>query len=319
MNCLKRVFGAAAMLFVGVSAAQTSFPNRAVTITVGFAAGGGTDTTARIVAKKLSENIGQPVVVENKPGAGGNLAKQHIASSGPDGYTLHLGGAGGLAAIQPNLGFDPRKDIAPVAMAVVSPIIYVVQAELPARNLKEFVSLAKGKPGELTYASPGMGTSNHLAAAMLAQRTGIELVHVPYKGGGPALTDLLGGRVTVYAAQLPTAKAHVDSGRLRALATASSRRALLMPDVPTVAESGYPGFEVTTWYAFFASSKVPSDILNYWNRELGRVLRDPVVAAELSKQGLDPAPGSRDELATAYSAEIEKWESLVREGKVKLE
>ena len=310
----------AALLFAGTAAAQSGFPTHAVTLTVGFAPGGGTDTAARIVAKKLSENIGQPVVVENKAGAGGNIAAQHVATAPADGYLIHLTSVGPMTvapAMQKSLPYDPKKDIAPITMGMIFPNVFVVHTGVPAKTLAEFVALAKSKPGELTYASSGVGGAGHLAGELFKQAAGIDLIHVPYKGGGPATTDLLGGRVAMYPAVPSTSKPHIESGRIVALATTGSKRTSLMPSVPTVAEQGYPGFEATNWYAFVASSKVPKDILEYWNRELVKVLKDPGVAAELAKHGLEPAPGTAQELARYIDSETEKWAKVVRAANIK--
>jgi tripartite-type tricarboxylate transporter receptor subunit TctC len=291
-------------------------------MTVGFAPGGGTDTAARIIAKKLSENIGQSVVVENRTGAGGNIAAQHVATAAPDGYTLHLSSVGPLSvapAMQKNLPYDVKRDIAPITMAVVFPNIFIVHPGVPAKNLKEFVALAKEKKGEVSYGSSGVGGAGHLSGELFKQAAGIDMIHVPYKGGGPAMTDLLGGRIHMYASVPSTAKPHVETGKAIALATTGLRRAQIMPDVPTVAESGYPGFEATNWYAFVVSSKVPREIQEYWNRELVKVLRDPAIAGELSKHGLEPQPSTQQELARYIESETQKWARVVREAKISAE
>ncbi|HEY3178330.1 MAG TPA: tripartite tricarboxylate transporter substrate binding protein [Casimicrobiaceae bacterium] len=308
----------AALTLAEIAGAQT-FPNRAVTLTVGFAPGGGTDTAARIIAQKLSDNIGQPVVVENRAGAGGNIAAQQIAIAPPDGYTIHLTSVGPMTVaphMVKNLPYDPKRDIAPITMGVIFPNVIVVHPDVPAKTLAEFVALAKKKPGELTYASAGIGGAGHLAGELFKQRAGIDLIHVPYKGGGPAMTDLLGGRVDMYPAVPSTAAPHIETGKLRALATTGAKRTVTMPDVPTIAESGYPGFEATNWYAFVAPGKTPDDILVFWNRELVKVLNDPQVKTELAKHGLNPAPGTRDELASYMTRESEKWSKVVREAKI---
>jgi tripartite-type tricarboxylate transporter receptor subunit TctC len=314
-----------AALALGAAAALANaqnFPTRPVTLTVGFAPGGGTDTAARIIAKKLTENIGQAVVVENRAGAGGNIAAQHIATAPPDGYTIHLTSVGPMSvapAMQKNLPYDPKKDIAPITMGVMFPNVIVVHPGLPVKTLADYVALAKSKPGELNYASSGVGGAGHLAGELFKQRAGIDVVHVPYKGGGPAMTDLLGGRVTMYPAVPSTALPHVESGKLRALAITGPNRIATYPNVPTVAESGYPGFEASNWYAFVAPGKTPADILDYWNRELNKVLRDPQVKGELAKHGLDPAPGTREELARYIDKETEVWGRVVREAKIQAE
>ncbi|HEX4764260.1 MAG TPA: tripartite tricarboxylate transporter substrate binding protein [Usitatibacter sp.] len=311
------VLGAAAAL-----ANAQNFPSRPVTLTVGFAPGGGTDTAARIVAKKLTENIGQAVVVENRAGAGGNIAAQQIATAAPDGYTIHLTSVGPMSvapAMYKNLPYDPKRDIAPITMGVMFPNVIVVHPGLPVKTLADYVALAKSKPGELNYASSGVGGAGHLAGELFKQRAGIDVVHVPYKGGGPAMTDLLGGRVTMYPAVPSTALPHVEAGKLRALAITGPNRIPTYPNVPTVAESGYPGFEASNWYAFVAPARTPPEILDYWNRELNKVLRDPQVKAELAKHGLDPAPGTREELARYIEKETEVWGRVVREAKIQPE
>ena len=311
-----------AALACGDALAQANFPTRPVTLTVGFAPGGGTDTAARIIARKLSENIGQSVVVENRAGAGGNIAAQHIATAAPDGYTIHLTSVGPMSvapAMQKSLPYDPKRDIAPITMGVVFPNVIVVHPSVQAKTLAEYVALAKSKPGELNYASSGVGGAGHLTGELFKQRAGIDVVHVPYKGGGPAMTDLLGGRVTMYPAVPSTAAPHIEGGKLRALATTGAQRTKLMPNVPTVAESGYPGFEATNWYAFVASSKVPKDILDFWNRELVKVLKDPTVSVELAKHGLEPQPSTREELARYIERETETWGKVVREAKITAE
>jgi len=311
------VLGAAAAL-----ANAQSFPSRPVTLTVGFAPGGGTDTAARIIARKLTENIGQAVVVENKAGAGGNIAAQQIATAAADGYTIHLTSVGPMSvapAMYKNLPYDPKKDIAPITMGVMFPNVIVVHPGLPVKTLADYVALAKSKPGELNYASSGVGGAGHLAGELFKQRAGIDVVHVPYKGGGPAMTDLLGGRVTMYPAVPSTALPHVEAGKLRALAITGPSRIATYPGVPTVAESGYPGFEASNWYAFVAPAKTPPEILDYWNRELNKVLRDPQIKAELAKHGLDPAPGTREELARYIDKETEVWGRVVREAKIQPE
>jgi tripartite-type tricarboxylate transporter receptor subunit TctC len=312
----------AALVPASYAAAQGSFPTHGVTLTVGFSAGGGTDTAARNVAKKLSENIGQPVVVENRAGAGGNIAAQQIATAAPDGYTIHLTSVGPMTvapAMQKNLPYDPKRDIAPITMGVMFPNVIVVHPGVEAKTLAEYVALAKSKPGQMNYASSGIGGAGHLAGELFKQRAGIDIVHVPYKGGGPAMTDLLGGRVTMYPGVPSTVLPHVDSGKLRALAITGPNRIPTHPNIPTVAESGYPGFEASNWYAFVAPGKTPPEILDYWNRELNKVLRDPQVKAELARHGLDPAPGTREELARYIDKETETWGRVVRDAKISAE
>ena len=318
----RRMLAAVAMAFAGAAAAQAGFPARPVTLTVGFAPGGGTDTAARIVAKKLSENIGQPVVVENRAGAGGNIAAQHIATAAPDGYTIHLTSVGPMTVaphMQKNLPYDPRRDIAPITMGVIFPNVFVVHVGVPAKTLAEFVALAKRKPDEITYGSSGVGGAGHLAGELFKQRAGFEMIHIPYKGGGPAMTDLLGGRIHMYVGVPSTVQPHIEAGKLVALATTGARRTPFMSNVPTVAESGYPGFEAVNWYAFVAPGKTPVEILDYWNRELVKVLKDPQVSAELAKHGLEPAPGTREELASYIDRESEKWGKVVGAARITAE
>ena len=314
----RTMLAAVALVFASAVGGQ-SFPARSVTLTVGFAPGGGTDTAARIIAHKLSENIGQPVVVENKPGAGGNVAAQQIALAAPDGYTIHLTSVGPMSVaphLVKDLAYDPKRDIAPITMGVVFPNVMVVHTGVPARTLDEFVALAKQKPGQINYGSAGLGGAGHLAGELFKERAGIDMVHVPYKGGGPAMTDLVAGRIDMYIGVPSTVAPHVDSGKLRALATTGAKRSSTMPGVPTVAELGYPGFEATNWYAFVAPGKTPKDVLDFWNRELTKVLNDPQVRAELAKHGLDPAPGGGEELAQYFDRESLKWGKVVREAKI---
>ena len=304
-----------------VSVAQT-FPNRPVTLIVGFAPGGGADTSARIIAQKLAENIGQPVAVENKAGAGGNIAAQQIAMAPADGYTIHLTSVGPMTVaphMVKDLPYDPKRDIAPVSMGLVFPNVIVVHPGVPAKTLGEFVALAKKNPGTLTYGSSGIGGAGHLAGELFKERAGINIVHVPYKGGGPAMTDLLAGRIDMYVGVPNTAAPYLEAGKLRALATTSVKRASTLPDVPTIAEAGYPGFDATNWYAFVAPGKTPVDILDFWNREIVKVLNNPTIKAELVKHGLDPAPGPREELANYMTRESEKWGKVVREAKITAE
>jgi tripartite-type tricarboxylate transporter receptor subunit TctC len=321
-HIIRTLLAATALALPVVAAAQANFPTRPVTLTVGFAPGGGTDTAARIIAKKLGENIGQAVIVENKAGAGGNIAAQHIATAAPDGYTIHLTSVGPMSvapAMSKNLPYDPKRDIAPLTMGVVFPNVIVVHPSVPAKTLAEYVALAKQKPGELNYASSGVGGAGHLTGELFKQRAGVDIVHVPYKGGGPAMTDLLGGRVTMYPSVPSTAAPHVEAGKLRALATTGPKRTATMPNVPTVAESGYPGFEATNWYAFVAPAKTPKEILDYWNRELVKVLKDPAVKSELAKHGLEPMPGTREELASYIDKETATWSKVVRDAKITAE
>ena len=319
MTLTTRIVLAAAALAVAGTVGGQSFPSRSVTLTVGFAPGGGTDTAARIIAQKLSGNLGQSVVVDNKAGAGGNLAAQHIAMAAPDGYTIHLTSVGPMSVsphLVKDLAFDPKRDIAPITMGVVFPNVMVVHSGVPAKTLDEFVALAKQKPGQVNYASAGVGGAGHLAGELFKERAGINMVHVPYKGGGPAMADLLAGRIDMYIGVPSTVAQHVEAGKLRALATTGAKRSSTMPGVPTVAESGYPGFEATNWYAFVAPGKTPKDVLDFWNRELTKVLNDPQVRAELAKHGLDPAPGTREELAQYFERESQKWGKVVRDAKI---
>ena len=315
------ILATAAMIVAGAVSGQ-NFPNRPVTLTVGFAPGGGADTAARLIAQKLGENVGVPVVVENKAGAGGNIAAQHIATAPPDGYTIHLTSVGPMAVaphLVKTLPYDPKRDIAPITMGVVFPNVFVVPSGVPAKTLAEFVAMAKQRPGKLTYGSSGVGGAGHLAGELFKERAGIDVLHVPYKGGGPAMTDLLGGRLDMYVGVPSTVGPHVDAGKLRALATTGAKRTSMMPNVPTVAESGYPGFEAINWYAFVAPARTPKDLLDFWNRELTKALNDPKIVAELAKDGLDPAPGTRDELAQYIERESLKWGKIVREANITAE
>ncbi|MBL0141003.1 MAG: tripartite tricarboxylate transporter substrate binding protein [Betaproteobacteria bacterium] len=309
------LLAAAALAFAGATAAQSDFPTRSITMLVGFAPGGASDTAARIIAKKLSENMGQTVVVENRAGAGGNIAHQQMAGATPDGYTILLGSVGPLAVaphLIAKLPYDPLKDLAPLTMAVSFPNVLVVHAGVPAKTLAEFVALAKAKPGSLDYASTGVGSASHLAGELFNQRAGVDIVHIPYKGGGPAMTDLLGGRVSAYYSTPSTAGPHIESGKLNALAVTGLNRSVFLPNVPTIAESGYPGFEAENWYAFVTTSRMPVALQERWNRELVKVLSSPDVKEQLAKHFFEPKPCTRDELAKYIKSEYDTWGRVVK-------
>lgn len=318
----------ASLAALGLFAAATCTPvvaqefpaGKTITLVVGFSAGGGTDTAARIIAKKLSENLGQSVVVDNKPGAGGNIAHGHVAKAAPDGTTLLLGSIGPLT-IAPHLmslPYDPQKDLAPLTMGVNFPNILVVHADVKARNLADYVALAKANPGSLEYASSGVGSASHMAGELLNQRAGIETVHVPYKGGSQALLDVVSGRVAGYYSTPSSAVPHIKTGKVVPIAATGLERSPVLPDVPTIAESGFPGFEATNWYAFVAPGTTPEPILERWNAELVKVLNSPDVRDELIKHGLTPMPGTRKELKDYIARESDTSAQVIKERKITL-
>ena len=300
------------------AAAQDFPPKKPVTLVVGFAAGGAADAAARLIAKKLGENIGQSVVVDNKGGAGGNIAHQFVANAAADGTVLLFGSVGPLT-IAPHLmklPYDPFKDLAPVSGGVNFPNVLVVHKGAGVKTLAEFVQLSKAKPGSVDYASTGAGSASHLAGELFNQRAGIDMVHVPYKGGAPALQDLLGERVTSYFAAPPTAMPHVEAGKLIPLATTGLTRPAYLPGIPTVAESGFPGFEALNWYAFVAPGKTPAPLLDRWNQEIVKVLNDPGVKEALNKHGLSPQPTTRAELTAFMKKESAQWAATIKERKI---
>lgn len=316
----KILFGAVALAFSASAFAQDAYPSRPISMVVGFQPGGGTDTVARILAKTVGDSLKQQVVVENKAGAGGNIATDYVAKAAPDGYTLLLGNVGSLTVaphIVAKLPYDPLRDFAPITMAVVFANVLVVQPDLPAKTLAEFVKLAREKPGTITYASSGIGGAGHLAGELLKVVAKIDIVHVPYKGGGPAMQGMLGGQVQAFFATPVSVGGHLKSGRVRALATTGPKRAELLPDVPTVAESGYPGYEAMNWYAYVAPAKTPKPIIERLNHEIVRALAAPEVIALLKKQGLEPSSSTPEELARYMKSEYETWGRVVKSAGIK--
>ena len=314
------LIAAIALLAAGGVQAQGAYPNRPITMVVGFAPGGGTDAVARILAKSLGDSLGQQVLVENKAGAGGNIATDYVARAAPDGYTILLGSVGSLAVaphVISNLGYAPLRDFAPITMAVVFSNVLVVQASMPEKTLGDFVKLAKDKQGTVTFGYSGILGAGHLAGELLKIRASIDMVHVPYKGGGPAMQGMLGGQVNAIFATPVSSGGQVKAGRIRAIATTGPKRAALLPDVPTVAESGYTGFEAMNWYAYLAPAKTPKEIVELLNRELVKALKDPAVTELLHKQGLEPSPSSSAELAQYMEREYETWGKVVKQAGIK--
>ncbi|WP_288639036.1 tripartite tricarboxylate transporter substrate binding protein [uncultured Comamonas sp.] len=310
------VLAATSLAWGSHTLAQDFPPKKPITMVVGFAAGGAADAAARLIAKKLGDNIGQSVVVENKGGAGGNIAHGQVANGPADGSVILFGSIGPLT-IAPHLmklNYDPFKDLAPLSGGVNFPNVLVVHKGAGVKSLQEFVALAKKEPGKVDFASTGAGSASHLAGEMFNQRAGVEMVHVPYKGGAPALQDLLGERVTSYFAAPPTAMPHVQVGKLVPLATTGLTRPAYLPDIPTVAEAGYPGFEALNWYAFVGPSKMPEAIQQRWNEELVKALHDPEVQKALQDHGLTPQPSTRQELAEFIQKEYVQWGEVVKQG-----
>ena len=311
---------AIALAVAGSALAQGSYPTRPVSMVVGFAPGGGTDTVARIIAKNLSDSLGQQVLVENRAGAGGNIATDYVAHAAPDGYTILLGSVGSLAVaphVISGLSYDPLRDFAPITMAVVFANVLVVQPSLPVQSLADFVKLAQEKPGTVTFGSAGILGAGHLAGELLKMRANIDMIHVPYKGGGPAMQGMLGGQVMSIFATPVSAGGQIKAGKIRAIATTGPKRAALLPDVPTVAESGYPGYEAMNWYAYVAPAKTPKEIVERLNRELVKALNNADVVALLHQQGLEPGPGSPAELARYMEREYETWGKVVKQAGIK--
>jgi tripartite-type tricarboxylate transporter receptor subunit TctC len=322
---LLTVTALAALSVMGVTSATAQTPDfppkKPVTLVVGFAPGGAADAAARLIAKKLAENIGQTVVVDNKGGAGGNIAHQFVAQAPADGTVLLFGSIGPLT-IAPHLmklPYDPFKDLAPVSGGVNFPNVLVVHKALGVSTLAQFVELSKKKPGSVDFASTGAGSASHLAGELFNQRAGIDMTHVPYKGGAPALQDVLGERVASYFSAPPTAMPQVEAGKLVPLATTGPARPAYLPNIPTVAEAGYPGFDALNWYAFVAPAKTPAPILDRWNVEIVKVLGDPGVKEALDKHGLTPQPTTRAGLAAFMRAESDKWGKVVRERRITAE
>jgi len=311
----------AAALAPATGHAQGAWPTKPVRIVVTFPPGGAPDTLARVLAEKWSA-LGQPVTVDNKPGAGGNIAVDHVAKSAPDGHTLILANVGSLTVAPhtvKNLPYDPVRDLAPVSMGVVFANVICVHSSVPAKTLADLVRMAQDKPDTVAYGSSGINGAAHLAGELLKLMAKAQLVHVPYKGGAPALTALLANQTPVGILTPVTALPHIKAGTIRALATTGTRRADLMPDVPTVAESGYAGYEATNWYAYLAPAKTPPEVVQRLNREIVRTLNDPQVREALHRQGVEPTPSSPAELAATIARELDTWGKVVKASGMKAE
>lgn len=310
-----------ASLVTGPVAAQ-NYPSRPIRWIVTYPPGGPTDAVARAVGAKLTEAWGQQIVIDNRAGAAGIIGTDLAAKAVPDGYTLLFGTSAGLTinpALSSKLPYDPVRDFAPVSLLVLNPQILVLNNSVPANSVKELIAYAKARPGQLNYASVGQGSPNHLGMELLKALGGIDMVHVPYKGTGPAITDLLGGQVQLMFNSMPSVLPLVKSGKLKGIAVGSAQRSPAVPDIPTVAEAGVPGFENVTWYGMFAPAKTPRDIVLKLNREVVKILAQPEMAQRLANQGAEPRSSSPEELAKFMQVESVRWKKVIQAAGMKPE
>ena len=298
-----------------------SWPNKPIRMVLGFSPGGPTDIVARLIAQKLALQLGQQVIVDNKPGAGGNIAAETVAKAAPDGYTIFYNTSAIVIgpALYDKVNYDPVKDFAPVIMTVEVPLLMVVNNSVPVKSFKEFIALAKSKPGAMNYSSSGTGTITHLAPAMISTIAGIQTQHVPYKGSAPGLVDLYIGQTQFMVDTINTAMPYVKDSRLKALAVTSLKRTSVLPDVPTVSESGLPGFEVTAWQGIVVPSGTPTEIINALNGEVNKTLLMPEVKAKLAAQGAEAVGGTPDHYASFIKSEIPRWFKAVKDSGAKAE
>jgi tripartite-type tricarboxylate transporter receptor subunit TctC len=302
----------------GLCQAQ-AWPNKPIRMLVGFPAGGPTDVVARIVSDKIQSQIGQRVIVDNRPGAAGNIAVEILAKANADGHTLLY--SSNAIALSPGLysklGYDPYKDLAPITEIGAGCLIFVVHPSLPVKNVQEFVDYAKARPGQLNYASSGSGTSTHLAAVLFSQRAGIDTQHVPYKGTAPSLVDMIAGRTQFLMGAVLTAVPHVKEGRLRALAVTGKKRIASLPDLRTLEESGYPGFVVTTWQGIFAPAGTPQATLGKVHGEIVKAVNSPELRPRIEQQDMDPTGPSMKEFNALYYAELKRWTKVAKDAGLK--
>jgi tripartite-type tricarboxylate transporter receptor subunit TctC len=313
---------ALATLAPQAGAAAEAYPAKPIRFVVAFPPGGGTDIIARSIAQKLSDRLAQQVVVDNRPGAGGNIGTDIVAKAAPDGYTMLMGSAGPLAinaSLFASMPFDPVRDLAPVTLAASTPNVLVVHPSLEAATVKELIALARAHPGGINFASSGHGTPAHLAGELFNSMAGVKLVHVPYKGAAPALADLLGGQVQLMFSTMPPALPHVKDGKLRALAVTSAKRSPAAPDLPTVDEIALPGFEANTWHGVVVPARTPAAIVARLNREIVAILHLPDVVERFSSQGAEALGTTPEEFAAYIRSETLKWAKVVRDSGAKAE
>jgi tripartite-type tricarboxylate transporter receptor subunit TctC len=310
-------FGAS--LALSTAALAQAYPSKPIRIIVPYSPGGTTDLLARLVGHKLSERLGQPVVVDNKPGANGMIGADVIAKAAPDGYTIGIASPGTHAAnasLYKDIAYDTVKDFTPITLAVSAPMLLVVNPSLNVSSVKELIAAAKAKPGAISYASGGSGSSQHLAMEQLKLMAGIDMTHVPYKGSAASYPDLLGGSVMAEMDVLPTALPPVKAGRLKVLATGSAKRLALLPDVPTISEAGVPGYESSSWYGFVAPAKMPKPILDKLYAEIVRALKEPDVVEKLTSAGVIVVAGTPDEFAAHIRSEMDKSAKIIKAARI---
>jgi tripartite-type tricarboxylate transporter receptor subunit TctC len=321
-NFIAILFAAAIWPLAAQAQTPADYPTRPITLVVPYAAGGGNDAMARGIAVAMSKILGQQIVVENRGGAGGSIATRQIAKAAPDGYTLGIGGTGTLGVaptLYPDAGYDPRRDFAPIGLIANSPLVILVHPSVPANNVRELIALAKAQPGKLNYASAGNGSGIHLSTVLFAVTAGIELTHIPYKGTGQALTDVIGGHVKLYFSSPPPAIGLVKSGQLRALAVTGAKRSPVFPDLPTVAESGLPGFEAVLHYGIIAPAGTPRPIVDRLNAALREALASPEVSNRLALEAAEPMPTTPEEYAADIDREETLWSAIVKKSGAKAE
>jgi tripartite-type tricarboxylate transporter receptor subunit TctC len=309
-----RAFWAMSALAWALGVAAADYPDKPVRMIVGFPAGSGVDILARLAGQKLAETYGQQFVIDNRPGAGSNIAANLAAKAAPDGYTIFLGTVANAinATLYAKLPFDFTRDFAPIVLAASAPNLLVVHPSVPARSVAELIRLAKAQPGQLSFGSSGTGTAPHLAGELFKRMAGIDIVHVPYRGGPQATTDLIGGQYAMLFAISSTVLPHIKSGRLRTLAITTLARMPSLPEVPTVAESGLPGFEAVTWFGFMVPAAAPRDIINRLNADIGKALALPDVRQQLALQGIDVIGGTPEQFAEHVRKETAKWADVIR-------
>ena len=305
---------------VVLPAAAQTYPTKTIRMIVPYSPGGGTDIVARIIGQKLGEAWGQQVVIDNRPGASGMIAGDIAAKSPPDGYTLLMGYTGDVAingSLFKKMTFDPVKNFAPVTLAATAPMIFVLHPSLPASNVKQVIALARAKPGQLPYASAGVGQPGHLAFELLQRDAKIQITHVPYKGGAPAVTDLVGGHVVMFFSGIMPAIPHVRAGKLRAVAVSTAKRSPVAPEVPTMIEAGMRGFDLPTWYGVLAPAGTPNDVIAKLNAEISRALTQADVKERLSREGAEAAPSSPEQFAQFIQSEVAKYARIIKEANVR--